>query len=306
MRAPAGTSSHRHPGRVAVVASFRRAAYVELGPSTLAVTTGDVPAGPLHLRLRALPRLEVGEPVVATAERLTIGAVTLPRAGLERWQPPVVRASALAARARPAMDDVLPEAGRSALVDDPAAAAVPAALARGDLPAAVAALPRAGERASRRPVTTPSPGSCSCWPSPVTTGPSSSEPRRRRGRTPSPEPSCAGPPGGKRSHRSTSSWRRWPTVTAPRSNATDQRSRRSARPRVPTSSSAWGWGSVRSPTEWRRRREVRTAAAPARWPSSACRRGCASGAGGRCGSGGRRPARARSARRPRPARTRLR
>ena len=128
------------PGPGRVVASFRRAAYVELGPSTLAVTTGDVPAGPLHLRLRALPRLEVGEPVLATAERLTLGAVTLPRAGLERWQPPVVRGSALAARAHPAMDDVLPEAGRSALVDDPAAAAVPAALARGDLPAAVALL----------------------------------------------------------------------------------------------------------------------------------------------------------------------
>jgi hypothetical protein len=121
------------------VASFRRAAYVQLGGSILAVTNGDVPAGPLHLRLTILPRLEVGDPVVATAAQLTIGTLTVPRSGLRWWQPPLVPGPALAALARAGVD-LLPEAARSALADDPAAAAVPDALARGDLPAAVDAL----------------------------------------------------------------------------------------------------------------------------------------------------------------------
>jgi hypothetical protein len=121
------------------VASFRRAAYVELAGSVLAVTAADVPPGPLHLRLSALPRLQVGDPMLATAAHLTIGAHTIARAGLVGWRPPVVPGPALAARAGAGMD-LLPEAGSSALADDPAAGAVPDALRRGDLPAAVAAL----------------------------------------------------------------------------------------------------------------------------------------------------------------------
>ena len=127
------------PGRGRVVASFRRAAYVELAGSVLAVTAADVPPGPLHLRLSALPRLQVGDPMVATAARLTIGAHTVARAELVGWRPPVVPGPALAARSGAGMN-LLHEAGSSALADDPAAAALPDALRRGDLPAAVAVL----------------------------------------------------------------------------------------------------------------------------------------------------------------------
>jgi hypothetical protein len=67
------------PGRGRVLASFRRAAYVELAGSVLAVTAADVPPGPLHLRFSALPRLQVGDPVVATAAHLTIGTHTVAR-----------------------------------------------------------------------------------------------------------------------------------------------------------------------------------------------------------------------------------
>jgi hypothetical protein len=121
------------------MASFRRAAYVELAGSVLALTTADVPPGPLHLRLSALPRLQVGDPMVATAAHLTIGPHTIARAELVIWRPPVVPGPALAARAG-AGTDLLPEAGASALAHDPAAAAVPDALRRGDSPAVVAAL----------------------------------------------------------------------------------------------------------------------------------------------------------------------
>lgn len=127
------------PGRGRVMASFRRAAYFELAGSVLAVTTPDVPPGPLHLRLRTLPRLEVGDPMVATAARLTIGPHRIARAELVSWRPPVVPGPELAARAGAGMD-LLPEAGSSALADDPAAAAVRDALRRDDLPAAVAVL----------------------------------------------------------------------------------------------------------------------------------------------------------------------
>ena len=127
------------PGQGRVVASFRRAAYVELAGSVLAVTAADVPPGPLHLRLSALPRLQVGDPMVATAAHLTIGTHTVARAELVGWRPPVVPGPALAARSGAGMD-LLPEAGSSALAGDPAAAALPDALRRGDLSAAVAVL----------------------------------------------------------------------------------------------------------------------------------------------------------------------
>ena len=127
------------PGRGRVVASFRSAAYVEVAGSVLAVTAADVPPGPLHLRLRTLPRLEVGDPMEATAAHLTIGAHTVARAELVAWRPPVVPGPALAARAGAGID-LLPEAGSSALAHDPAAAAVRDALRRGDLAAAVAVL----------------------------------------------------------------------------------------------------------------------------------------------------------------------
>jgi len=70
------------PGRGRVVASFRSAAYVEVAGWVLAVTAADVPPGPLHLRLSTLPRLEVGDPMGATAAHLTIGAHTVARAEL--------------------------------------------------------------------------------------------------------------------------------------------------------------------------------------------------------------------------------
>jgi hypothetical protein len=127
------------PERGRVVASFRRAAYVELAGSVLAITTADVPPGPLHLRLSALPRLEVGDPVMATAAHLTIGPHAVPRAELVRWHPPVVPGPALAARGGAGVG-LLPEAGSSALAGSPAAAAVLDALRRGDLRAAVALL----------------------------------------------------------------------------------------------------------------------------------------------------------------------
>ena len=179
------------PGRGRVVASFRRAAYVEVAGSVLAVTAADVPPGPLHLRLSALPRLQVGDPMVATAARLTIGAHTVAWAELVAWRPPVVPGPALTVRAGAGID-LLPEAGSSALADDPAAAAAAGRPAPRRPSRRGGACWPGGDRGSRRPATTCWPGSCSCWPSPATTGPSSSEPRPRRARTPSPERSCSG------------------------------------------------------------------------------------------------------------------
>ena len=94
-----------------VVAVFSRAAYLrcawEGGHGVVALTTLDVPPGPLHVRMSRLPRLSRGEAVFADAGRLVTATETvkLPRAP---WIPP--RIDGIADRRSAAamlLDDVL-------------------------------------------------------------------------------------------------------------------------------------------------------------------------------------------------------
>jgi Protein of unknown function (DUF2877) len=122
-----------------VVGVFRRAAYVEIDASILAVTTGDAPAGPMHLRLHRLPDMEVGGAAVSSGRTLELGPVSVARNGLPRWQPPPIAARAIV-DAAPAAPWLLAGATRSSLVHDPTVASVPALLADGELAQAAALL----------------------------------------------------------------------------------------------------------------------------------------------------------------------
>jgi hypothetical protein len=74
-------------GRGSVAAVFRKAAYVRMPAGLFALTTGDVPAGPLHAR-GAIPigRLAAGDPVTVTADRLRAGDVVIDLAGATVWR----------------------------------------------------------------------------------------------------------------------------------------------------------------------------------------------------------------------------
>lgn len=127
------------PRQGRVVGVFRRAAYVEIDAAILAVTTGEAPAGPMHLRLHRLPEMALGDAVVSSGRTFELGAVSAARDGLPRWQPPPIAAPAIVTAA-PAAPWLLVGAARSSLVDDPTVAAVPALLADRDLLEAVALL----------------------------------------------------------------------------------------------------------------------------------------------------------------------
>lgn len=62
----------RLPGRGRVFAVFSQALYVELADGILAVTSAAVPRGPLHLRVRHLPRALVGDSVTTDGETLSL------------------------------------------------------------------------------------------------------------------------------------------------------------------------------------------------------------------------------------------
>ncbi len=59
-------------GRGRVLAVFSHALYVELASGILAVTSAAAPRGPLHLRVRHLPRAFVGDSVTTDGETLSL------------------------------------------------------------------------------------------------------------------------------------------------------------------------------------------------------------------------------------------
>lgn len=112
----------RRVGRV--LAAFRHAIYLQVDGSVLAVVSADVPPGPLHLRVRALPTASVG----GTVEM----ALDAPR----RWHPPPADPLAVVAVAPDAAVQ-LDLADRSELARDGTADAASVAVASGDLVALV-------------------------------------------------------------------------------------------------------------------------------------------------------------------------
>lgn len=86
-------------GRVCAV--FRRAVYLRFGGTLVAVGSGAIPSGPLHLRTPrfAEARLAVGDPVTLESGVLHAGRLEVEVRGDHCWVPPAVDASALRAAA---------------------------------------------------------------------------------------------------------------------------------------------------------------------------------------------------------------
>jgi hypothetical protein len=111
-----------------VVASLRRAVYVDLGGAVLAVVSADAPPGPIHLRVGGLSRPAPGSRV----------SLVGPVPASARWRKPALDAALFRRRADEARRSL--RAIPSALAGHPAVEVAESAVGRGDLAAAVAAL----------------------------------------------------------------------------------------------------------------------------------------------------------------------
>jgi hypothetical protein len=112
-----------------VVASSRRAVYVETGGTILALVSAGAPPGPIHLRVETLPRLAPGS-------RVRLGG-QLPVTA--QWRPPTLDADLLRRHACTARRS-LTETAASGLAGHRAVEVAEWAVGRGDLPRAVGAL----------------------------------------------------------------------------------------------------------------------------------------------------------------------
>jgi hypothetical protein len=122
-----------------VVAPFRRAVYLDFDGSVVAVTSGDVPPGPMHLRINPLPPVDTTAAVVLSERALVIGDLAVDLGRVTRWQPPPIEPRALRT-IPPETVAQLTGASESALAGHPAVALAARHLLRGDLPAVVTAL----------------------------------------------------------------------------------------------------------------------------------------------------------------------
>ncbi len=113
--------------RARVLAVFRRAVYVEVNDAVLAFVAADVDAGPLHLRVAALP-------VVAVGDRIDIDSIV---DDVPLWLPEPLDGEAVVATWSA---DRLTLADDAALHDDPSIAVARRSLVDGDLDAAVRTL----------------------------------------------------------------------------------------------------------------------------------------------------------------------
>jgi len=131
------------PGSGAVVAVYRRAAYLRLPGGIVALVAPEVPSGPLWIRGDGLVRgLRPHDPVTVEGESLDVAGRRLPLAGADTWRGPLPDPSRLRS-ALPLALDVVAAAPRSSLLSDPwrpALCRAEAALGRGDLLSAAAAL----------------------------------------------------------------------------------------------------------------------------------------------------------------------
>ncbi|HEX3620805.1 MAG TPA: DUF2877 domain-containing protein [Acidimicrobiales bacterium] len=134
-------------GRGTVVAVYRRAAYLRLPGGLFALTTTDVPSGPLHARgCAALDRLRRGDEAVVAGSVLRVGPISVDLDGARTWRGEVLTPAALRRGATTALE-VLAGAPPSALTDpvfEPRLAQAAAALERAELAGVVEALAGVG------------------------------------------------------------------------------------------------------------------------------------------------------------------
>jgi hypothetical protein len=111
------------PGTGRVAGVYSKAAYLKLPAGLMALTTFDVPSGPVHARTTArLAGLQVDDRVVLTASLLQAGPVLLDLAGAAVWRGPVPAPDELEGCRGPAVG-LLTKAPRSALDPDLAGSA---------------------------------------------------------------------------------------------------------------------------------------------------------------------------------------
>jgi Protein of unknown function (DUF2877) len=79
----------------AVIAAFRRAAYIEVDAQVLALVEQCVPPGPLHARVPRLPALQVGERIEIDRSIVRVGAASWSLQRATAWRPAPVDAIAL-------------------------------------------------------------------------------------------------------------------------------------------------------------------------------------------------------------------
>src|SRR5688572_5770698 len=111
--AGAGASRALRPGaRGSVLASFRRACYLDLPAGLVALVAPDAHPGPLHVVLdRPVPRMKPGAAVAVRGDDLLVGQRPVHLRGLRPWRGPLPDPELVRA-AVPLLCDVLADAAR--------------------------------------------------------------------------------------------------------------------------------------------------------------------------------------------------
>jgi len=127
------------PGTGWVVGVYSKAAYLRLPGGLVALTSFDVPSGPIHARTSTpLRGLKLSEKVVVTGSLLQAGPVLLTLGGARVWQGAVPDAGLSAARMKVMLD--LPPGAPGSALDSAVSDQARAFLAAGDLPGAASVL----------------------------------------------------------------------------------------------------------------------------------------------------------------------
>jgi len=126
-----------HPGPGRVLAAFPRALYLSVPGGLVVLCSSQVPRGPLHLRMAALPAARAGVEVLVTAGHLKVGDEVCPvPASVPVWSPRLPPASRLSHACRDARN-WLPSTGPTLELQSARDTELPddvlTALRRGDL-----------------------------------------------------------------------------------------------------------------------------------------------------------------------------
>src|ERR1044072_3823167 len=106
------------PGTGRVVGVYSKAAYLKLPAGLFALTTFEVPSGPIHLRCREpLDRLQVGDPVTIAARHLQAGPLLIEVRDAALWRGELPSAETMALNRELALE-LLEAAPPSALDED--------------------------------------------------------------------------------------------------------------------------------------------------------------------------------------------